>query len=277
MITLNEMLDAINESGYLIEQRVANYFIDKSYSVIPNQIIVDPTTNIRREIDFVAIKLNYNSENKDHYGYEFICECENNHEPIVFFPVEFDKYRYVSELKNSGFSSMLNIFKKNSQKLPLTASHIASQYCSFKKIKPKDSKEKKWIALHQDKQHDTLTKLKKSVQHRRDTFKISSFDFHRIQGRIHIPLLVLNDNIYIWKENDQQNPLSQINHLLFVIQDYNENNNVYENYYIDVVTEEYLPEYLINKELQWQFLDYLIKSNRERILVDQKNNMVRFI
>ncbi len=185
MIAKKEMIEAIKESGYLHEQRVAQIFESLGFSIVPNQIIVDPITNVRREIDLVAMKIDLLKDTNDFFGYEIICECENNKEPIVFFPRHLNKYTYLSELKSTGFELIWELFKSNCEGFPLESISYASQYCSFNYVNSKQENKKKWIANHSDVQHDTFTKLKKSVQHRMDLWKLKTQPFDKIEGRIH--------------------------------------------------------------------------------------------
>lgn len=268
-ITNEEMIKAINESGYLIEQRVARKFEEASYSVVPNQIFVDPITNVRREIDLVAIKIDNKLDNHDFFGYEIICECENNLIPIVFFPHKFNKHGYVSELKCSGFKSMWELFRSMSDDLIIDNTILTTQYCAFNFVKPKDQTEKKWMALHTNEQHDTLDKLKKSVQHRKKKFEPFIVEPDIIEGRIHFPLLVLRNHLYIWNETNGNQQLERINHIIYKAQDFNEESNFYEEYYIDVVVEDYLPEYIKHKNSEWEFYSNIIIGNRTSILEDQ--------
>lgn len=272
-ISLDEMKKAIQESGYLIEQRVAKKFEQEAYSIIPNQIIVDPVTDVRREIDLVAMKINYDNDNYDHFGYEIICECENNYNPIVFFQHEFKKYNYVSELKSSGFIAMWDLFKKSEKELDLGEVKLATQYCGFKQIRPKYKKEDKWIALHSDEQHDTFNKLKKSVQHRKKRFEPRNSKQDFIEGRIHYPLLVLNDGIFLWNEDSED--LIPVNHVVYKVQDFNDETNYYENYYVDVIVEGYLPKYIEKKKKEWSYFKKVILDNRSSIIAEQKKRRIR--
>ena len=270
MISLEEMRSAVERSGYLIEQRVSEKLVSQNYSVNPNQIIVDPITDVRREIDLVAISMNYDYDNKDHYGYELICECENNQVPVVFFTSKIDKHRYLSELRCSGFKSMWTYFRDSHKSFPVATELVSTQYCSFNKVKPKGQREERWIALHHDAQHNTFDKLKKSVQHRVPKFEPDTKDCKHIAGRIHYPLLVLSQSLFQWDSTNPDNPLVPADHIVYRVQDFNDEKSLYENYYVDVITEAYLDVYIERKRREWAHLDFLIKSNREAIIEDQK-------
>jgi len=264
-ITQSEMVKAIQRSGYLIERRVSDKFNKSGYTIVPNQIIVDPETNKTREIDLVAMSINYNSTTTDHYGFEIICECENNFNPIVFFTQEFDKHLYLSEVKSSGFKSIKQLFKYGHKDYLVATNYASSQYCNFLKPKNKEA----WIALHTNEQHDTLTKLKKSVEHRKEKFEPRDPSPNKIAGRLHFPLLVLKDDLYVWNDENVENPLVKVNHVKYIAQGFNENTNYYEDYFIDVIVENYLDKYILEKNNEWEYFKNIITNNRDKIIENQ--------
>ena len=92
-ITEKEMEDSILRSGYLLEQRVEVVLEKNFYFVTTNDAYPDPVTGKSREIDINALSAFKLSKDLDFLFSRFLCECENNHQPVVFFvkdsPVTF--------------------------------------------------------------------------------------------------------------------------------------------------------------------------------------------
>lgn len=272
-LTLEIMKEAVLRSGYLIERRVSKHFQSSEYSVILNQIIIDPISDKPREVDFVAIHSTYNTPTKDIKGYEIICECENNPDPIVFFPQEYKLHRYLNELRYYGLNGLRHILKKKNHRdrFEFLKPIVSSQYCTFKEVKdPKNPKNKKWIAYHSDQAHGTFDKLKKSVQHRRKTFG-KNLETEKLHCRVFYPILVLNDYIYIWDETEENN-LKPVNHVKLIVQDFNKFTNFYEHFYIDVIKESFVEKFLEEKQLEWQTIKTIIKQNRNEIILNNQKD-----
>ena len=75
-ISRNEIVNAIEGSGYLIEQRVEPIITEHGYYVETNDIYVDSDTGKTREIDLTALSGLQIKE--DHFLWpNLIVECEN--------------------------------------------------------------------------------------------------------------------------------------------------------------------------------------------------------
>lgn len=77
-ISIKQMKDTIQRSGYLLEQRVEPILTKKGYFVQTNPVFPDPETGKSREIDISALFAIQVYKK----GYNFIfptllCECEN--------------------------------------------------------------------------------------------------------------------------------------------------------------------------------------------------------
>lgn len=97
-----EIMEALRQSGYLLEQDVANLFESLGYHVQPNRAFKDPEEGKSREIDVWAIHRKHHSPDaKNSFFVEFICECKNSQFPLVFFgrPLnQHDRERAPSEV-----------------------------------------------------------------------------------------------------------------------------------------------------------------------------------
>ena len=88
-IATKQMKEAIQRSGYLLEQRVEPIIRQAFGYVETNPVFRDPDTGKSREIDIRAMAgvQVYRKEE----GFIFpmlLCECENNSQPTVFFTSE---------------------------------------------------------------------------------------------------------------------------------------------------------------------------------------------
>lgn len=262
------MLDALNRSGYLLEQRVEQFFCNNRYHISNNNYFVDDGTNKLREIDLVAETSDgrLRSMNHDVTGtltYKLICECENNPQPAVFFLSKgkypeggqglFDvtiphitlpdnasadeHYRWGESLLNSQ-----NVFQEHHFfNMP-----FSTQYCSFL---PKDQykPEGKWIAKHLDEQHETFTNLMKGAAFisEKDAGHIKqypTFYYGNYQVYLYYPVLILQNQLYTAQATADGVDLQECDHLVYW------RNHKIENsehlFGIDVIRESYLPTYL---------------------------------
>lgn len=288
-ITFDEMIQALNRSGYLIEKRVANIFGEhEDYRVVSNPVIIDEQTDKSREIDLFAIKSEvidgkspkvaaggYDVVSLD-VGYEIICECENNKQPIIFIPSKFNFDAYIQCLKAGGSDLTNRCLEYSKNDYPLEVpSEYATQYCSF--LKPKGNG-KDWIAHHPNEQHDTFSKLVKAVKHKiKETNKDNkknNFKFNRLH--VYYCLVVLRGDMYIMKElEDSSIDLNPINNIKFMTPDMNRETGSYDGYFIDVIEENYLPEYIRKISKEGDFVMETIKKFKGDYLTSFAKKMYR--
>ena len=81
----DEILKAVENSGYLMEQEVATILEELNFNVKTNSPFEDEEEGKSREIDILAPKELYkDDENKLTIYCVLICECKNNKNPFVF-------------------------------------------------------------------------------------------------------------------------------------------------------------------------------------------------
>lgn len=261
-INRSEIIDAIKNSGYLLEQRVEPIISKYGYYVEKNDVYKDPDTGKTRETDLTAITGIPVFKKEDHMIFPYIvCECENNKQPIVFFRNESPiSFMFHSDLKISGIPT--HFFEKDDSSIYLTdffkfekfhhycKGPFASQYCTFMPNKTKTS----WNALHSEDQHDTFMSLIKAVQfqmqeHFDSWYPPEKNEKEYMNIQIYYPLLILQGDLFeAYLDNDQLK-LKSIKHIHFRKQIVSVKET--EVYQIDVVTESFLKEYLeiIDKEI----------------------------
>ncbi len=71
-----EMLEAINRSGYLLESEIASTLAQKGYFTESNSIIIDVATGKGRELDLIAEYYEYNQNTTDRHR----CICCSVHD-----------------------------------------------------------------------------------------------------------------------------------------------------------------------------------------------------
>jgi hypothetical protein len=84
-VTTDQILKAVTESGFLMEQEVATTFEDLTFHVSTNVAFEDSEEGKSRETDVYAFKRFYfNESSKIIIDIIFLCECKNNTNPFVF-------------------------------------------------------------------------------------------------------------------------------------------------------------------------------------------------
>jgi len=79
MPTTAEIISAVEDSGYLLEQQVANVFESLGYHVEPNFSFPDPEQELSREIDVRAFRREfYDAQRNEAVWVEFLVECKNS-------------------------------------------------------------------------------------------------------------------------------------------------------------------------------------------------------
>jgi hypothetical protein len=280
-ISIKEMRDAIQGSGYLIEQRVEQVIMNEGYYVEANPAFPDPDTGKSREFDISA--LSANRLYKKSFGYIFpnlLCECENNSQPIVFFTKEsqiasLQHYEVkVSGLPvkfwtRDGYIGFSN-FTKMGRFHHYCKGEVATQYCTF--FPPKG--EKPWIAHHGDEQHDTLNTLIKVLE-----YKIADHytdwdgwvlprkaDEDDVNIQVYYPLLILQGDLYSATTTKKGPSLKKVKHIQFRKESFLPKSNKKEDYQIDVITEDYLRDYLKIVESEMEKVIKVFKRKRKEVL-----------
>lgn len=265
-ITVKEMRNAIQRSGYLLEQRILPIF-EKFYYVIDlNAIFPDPGTGKSREIDIKAFCMRKIFDTDDTYDFlhiNLLCECENNKQPTMFFIRDYHDYElefFCKDIALSGIPiqfSDKDSFISFSDFLELKKFHhygkgdIATQYCTFQEKRGKNE----WMASHSDEQHNTFDSLLKALDYEiEEDFK--SYYLHdkseeeSIEIKIYYPLLILQQDLYSAFLKGKKFILRKSKHIQFRKQYHSTYSKQIKIYCIDVITEDYLPKYLeiIDKE-----------------------------
>jgi hypothetical protein len=164
-ITKNEMIDALNRSGYLLESEISRTLANEGYFIESNQVIEDPITGKSREIDLLAEY--YGGYKKEWADFKtatmvkFVFEIKNNLFPFVLltrfeFSPNIEDWKGLKEAltlpKNLNYDWHESFYEEIINK---KNTFIYTQYCSFHKKKANDE----LMALHPDNIHEGLSKI----------------------------------------------------------------------------------------------------------------------
>ncbi len=280
-ISTKEMEEAIKRSGYLIEQRIEKIILKEGFYVETNPVFPDPDTGKSREIDISAISAKRLYKKPLIYIFpKLLCECENNFQPIVFFTKEsVIAFLHHYEVKVSGFPVKFwekdgyvsfSDFTKMEKFHHYCKGKVATQYCTF--FPPKG--EKPWIAHHGDEQHDTLNTLIKMLEYEiadhyagwDDWVLPRKADEENINIQVYYPLLILQGDLYSATTTKKGVSFKKVKHIQFRKESFLPKLNKKEDYQIDVITKDYLQDYLKIVDSEMEKVIKVFNRKRKDIL-----------
>lgn len=277
-ISIKQMKDAIKKSGYLLENRIEQILREEGYYVQTNPIFPDPETGKSREIDICALSaiMPY----KDAYNVIFpflVCECENNAQPIAFFTKESQiSFMHHEEVKVSGMPVKFwqeDGYVSFSEFTGMEKFHhyckgaISTQYCTFQLKKDKSS----WMALHSEEQHDTFNSLIKALEHEisyhYDVWILPGKGYEKdINIQVYYPLVILQGKLYSAMLKDDHLTLRKAKHIQFRKEFFSSRINKAETYQIDVISEEYMKDYLKIIEYEMDKVKKVFQRKKSNVL-----------
>lgn len=180
---------------------------------------------------------------------------KTNSQPIVLFTKESPiSFLHHQEVKVSGIP--VKFLKENEYiSLPeftgMERFHhyckgpIATQYCTFQLRKGKSS----WIAFHSEEQHDTFNSLIKALEYEiAKHFEGWTLPYKEEEDTVNIqiyyPLVILQGVLYSALLENNRLTLKKSKHVQFRKEFFLPRTNEVETYQIDVISEEYLSDYL---------------------------------
>jgi hypothetical protein len=212
----DQMLTALESSGYLLEQRVERVLQRHGYKVESNPVYPDLLTGKQREFDIFATR--HFDAGEGTLNPALVCECKNNAYPVVLFardvssnPTEreFDDDIWTSGLPGGFWTGTayctLPSFADFGVFHHYYAGQISTQYCSFKPPKQPNGT---WTALHDEQHHLALDGLLQAVEHMTDTHYESLAAYSEnleeavectgsiMDMRVYYPVVVLQGALY---------------------------------------------------------------------------------
>ena len=278
-ISTKQMRDAIQRSGYLLEQRVATILTKEWGFAETNLVFPDPDTGKSRELDISAISATQIYKKGFNFVFPILlCECENNPQPVAFFTKEsLISFMHHEQAKVSGIPVKfwqedgyvsLSEFTGMGKFHHYCKGAVATQYCTFQLKKDKSS----WMALHSEEQHDTFNSLIKALDYKIaehfDSWSLpNKVDEEGINIQIYYPLVIFQGGLYSATLKNNQLALKKSKHIQFRKELFLPRINEVETYQMDVINEEYLPHYLRIIDAEMQMVKKVFQRQRANVLL----------
>ena len=278
-ISTKQMRDAIQRSGYLLEQRLEPILAEEGYFVQTNPVFPDPDTGKSREIDISALSaIQVYKKGRSFIFPKILCECENNSQPVVFFTKEsLISFLHHEQVKVSGIPVKfwqedgyvsLSEFTGMEKFHHYCKGAVATQYCTFQLKKDKSS----WIALHLEEQHDTFNSLLKALDYEIakhfDGWSLpDKVDEEDVNIQIYYPLVIFQGSLYSANLKNKHLSLRKSKHVQFRKESFLPRTNEVETYQIDVITQEYLTDYLMLIHSEMERVKRVFQRQRANVLL----------
>jgi hypothetical protein len=250
MISHQQIRDAVQRSGYLLEYRIEQVLRRHYWAVQSNQAYPDPVTGKARELDLAAIGAEAITQDwRNILWPRLLIECANNPQPMAFFSKTAEApTAHMYELKFSGLPMRIlakGRWSKLAEFLGMESYHhhckgrVSTQYCSF--TPKKGTQPVQWLAQHEDSHFDSFNKLCFALNHDID----DHYSHTKLRGRetinvqMYYPVLVLAGQIVDISPTRKELKLRSTKHIHY-IQSYITAGRE-QQYHIDVVTEKYFP------------------------------------
>lgn len=252
--TLESLKNALQQSGYLLEYRVANTFINLDYKVLNSFYFQQKMGETYREIDVVASNyltcLPVKGNNLQHITFEveFIVECIDAPFPLCLFENKVKRFVPQVHVPLSVYNivngtprlqeKLSSIFSDFYETLEQQSPSSARQYCGFTQ---KKNKEKTLMAYHPDDLYKTINKLYDFVHQRQQHFFANWNDRQPDTTRIMIycPLLVLGDKVFVVAHDEQRLDLTEVSEYKLLV-----DRGLRRSLDVGVTTETHLSAYI---------------------------------
>lgn len=283
--TADQIKKAIEQSGYLLEQRICPMIERFGFLTTPNEQYQDQDTGKSREIDVHAIKLNslFRNEYTDTFETILLIGCKNNSTPVVFFTqknpipesvlgeVVLNGYPDgINEKEPEGVISIEDYFHFEKFHPNYKVKWIARQFCQMRpkvigKGSPKENIE--WEVSHEG-LYESIESLAKATNYFSSELKNSivleedSKDFIHL-GMIY-PILLFAGQIFECRIIGKKYTLFERSHLTFYKTF--QSKTLEGTYHIDVIQENYLPKLLS-----------IVNENNDKIVnrLKRKRNLLK--
>lgn len=266
MISKEQILAALKNSGYLLEDRVNKTLSAIGWDTIPNSRYIDNQNEIEREIDIVALyRISASDEHLDYIHSSLLIECMNNKEPIVFFENLERSPNRIAALNFTCFNdNFWSILLEAQDKIGFIDKLVwSSQYCSFHQVsKNKDAENNGWIAYHPNEKHDSLDSIFKYIKYHKNEYSERKNTSDFIVGFYHRPLVILQGKLMSVEQGDELT-IHTRNHIKYQIPKADNDARLFS---IDIITEDYLSTYLSDIKKEDEVIAEIIKKNREKLI-----------
>jgi hypothetical protein len=274
-----EMAEAIEESGYLIEARVARVLGEHGFFVQRNIFAANPNDATKTiETDVIGRCFEWiNEENQSTATASVLVECKNNSQPFAFFVQRSELSKLNDSCIQYGGFPAYSLDPDTKVHVPLhrllemkdwhhycSATEIATQFCSF----ARDGK-KKLKAEPNENYSKSFANL--AVTASRDSEGMFGLNLQNIQVQLSYPVVVFQGPIYTVVEDCGKAKVVSGNHIQLhhsaLI------NGMLLTAQIDVVTESEFPKLISTIQTELKTFRDRIDAHYARLLnsaLDQK-------
>ena len=278
----DEIKKGIEESGYLLEQRICPVLDKSGFAVFPNEHYKDPDTGKSREIDVYAVDLIplYRDSFDDTVSLSLLIECKNNHTPVVFFSQRNDLEGAYAPIKICGMPECVHdarndwgvavqdFFRFRVFHHYYSAKWVSTQFCQLTRKSDKG----RWSASH-EKLHESVESLVKATDFltkRRSEHVSSQPEVHdEIALETLYPVLLFAGPIYECKIQGRNYRLTKAKHI--ALERDVQSSSIQGTFRIDVIHESYLGRYM--KLVIAEKNEMVKRFKRKRLLL--KENVLR--
>lgn len=263
-ISEEEIKIALLSSGYLLEDRVNKILNANSWKTIPNDRYIDLKTETEREIDIFALKNIIHQNPHDFIASSLIIECMNNKEPIVFFENLDKKTANICSLNFNILNHYFNVVLSNADMMSESQKKYiySSQYCGFQRVQKLIKEHNNgWIASHPDSKHDSVESIFQYIKSKEIQYQGIENSHNKIVGNYYRGLIILQGELFSVKQ-DEGLEIKKVNHVKYQIPK-TENNSFF--FIIDVITENYLEEYLKEIEIEDSKISKYVIKYRDKL------------
>lgn len=251
--TNDQILTALEKSGFLFEQEMATILEEDGFHVETSWPYLDVDTKKSREIDLRAVKTFLHSEeHKIQVFAEILVECKDSSSPFVFLErpknkrekTSFRPKEYIFPCKFYREAVSANSFKEVPAftHLGLASSHYyfrsPSKTTQFSKVVRKGSD---WVANHDGIYDSVFLPIAKAVEARLKSIGANNGGEWRFVWLI-FPVVVLRDHLMVLTVNGQEKNLTERGRVTFVRN--LDSDTLKGDYLVDFVTSRYLKNYL---------------------------------
>lgn len=208
-LSTEEMMEAIERSGYLLESEITKLLASKGYFLESNQSILDPVSKKSREIDLVAEYYEYDerkAKNKTAAKIHFVFEIKNNLYPLVLltrleFSPNTEIWEGLKEISTIPDGVSYEAYEGYYEELLQDEESLYTQYCSFQN---KKGNNQELMAIHPENLHSGLAKITQYCDEvvarwNRDEEGDDSDEKYveeYFRHFLYIPILLINEDLY---------------------------------------------------------------------------------
>lgn len=276
--TIQQIKEALDRSGYLMEQRLCPLLERRGYYVTPNHEYEDPDSGKSREIDIHALDIVslYRQTFDDMLSHVLLVACKNNHFPVIAFThdnvlrgmdvvMSITKAGYplaVYRGEDSEDEDIEPFLRLGDYHHYYQAQRVASQYCRVMGRKSTGQGQPLQYAADHGDLYDDLDSLIKAVEAEVAEYKeVATRQAEQMppdteEDDINLvviyPVLVLAGDLYECRQTRGDVRLRKANHLVLIRRV--KSRAIKGEFFIDLVQESYFDRYL-----------RLIHRERERV------------